>query len=186
MNFIEFAHLLSNKPLVKQAFTQLHSHPQINSNLLLYALWYGVNQRWRLFQPDIKTLIESIQPWHERILLALKRLPPHPPFIQGELATEINIAEQFEWQLISSSLLKFNFQNRSLKQQLHDTCYNIMNYCKAIRILINEKDHSAIILLLQAAFPNVLISKIIQACETIVHPETEKNRNFSQLSLNEF
>lgn len=195
MKFVEFAQELTYKPLVKRASEQLQSYPQLNINLILYALWHGASQRGRLSQQDIKTLLQAIHPWHERIFLALKRLAPNELSIQKklakelaqELAIEINVAEQFEWHLIEGSLFKLNYQKRSNIQQLNDACYNVLNYCKTIHVPINREEQNAIIKLLQATFPNLIHSKIIKTSEIIFNAATiENNRNFSQLSLEEF
>lgn len=185
MKFVDFSHSLINKPLAKQALAQLQSHASININLVLYTLWYGVSQRGRLLQEDIKIIVQSIHPWHERILLALKRLAVlNHPVIQKELITEITIAEQFERQLIADSLFKLNFKKRNMTQRINDACYNIINYYKTIRSPIHSDEQNAVIMLLQAASPQVITTKVTKISENFFnHISSEKHKSFYQLSM---
>ena len=181
-NFVYFSKTLASHSSATQVLEQLNKNHVLNSNLILYALWYGQSQQGRLRKRDIHQLIHSICPWHERILLALQRLNnnPHLPHtIVAAIKKEVLIAEQIERELISDALFKFSPHKRNSVQQLNDACHNIALYCKALNISIDNNDQYAFIALLQTAFPHLVPADIAEICTTTL----QENHANTQLSL---
>lgn len=182
--FVHFAQDVTKNLLVKEALMRLQLQHALNINLILYGLWYGLNQRGRLLKQDIKALLQSIHPWHERVLLALKRLGDRLPALHELIHTEIQTAENIERQLIADTLFKLNFQKRNPAQQLSDACHNVANYYKIMNTHVDPQDQQAIIDLLQAAFPNLIAAEITDACESSLGPAaSQPSGHYSQLPL---
>lgn len=185
--FVIFATTAIKNTSIKNALDFLQTQNHLNINLLLYALWHGLSQHGRLLKQDIKALLVSIHPWHERVLLPLKHLGEYIRAIQELVFPEIQAAENIERQLIANTLFKLRFQKRNPAQQLSDACYNIASYCKLMDVTMTPENQHTIITLLQTSFPNLIAAEITHAYESCLHPvSSETQGNFSQLTLNDF
>lgn len=181
--FLNFAQKITKNPLVKEVSVRLQCQPALNINLILYGLWYGLNQHGRLLKQDIKTLLQSIHLWHERVLLALKRSADRLPKLHKLMDVEISTAENIERQLIADTLFKLNFQKRNPVQQLNDACHNVANYY-VMNAQVDLQGQHAISVLLQAAFPNLIAPEITEACKSSLNLAiSQLNGHFSQLTL---
>jgi len=185
--FVTFSTSAIKNTLIKEPLTCLQHQYNLNINIILYTLWYGLSQHGRLLKQDIKALLQSIDFWHERVLIQLKRLAGYLPAIEELVLPELEAAENIERQLIANTLFKMNFQKRNPAQQLSDACHNVVSYCKIMNAHITSENQHAIIALLQASFPNLIAAEITHAYEhSLNHPaSTESQGNFSQLTLSD-
>lgn len=184
--FVIFAQEVTKNSLANDALARLQRQQVLNINLILYGLWHGLSQRGRIFKQDIKALLQAIRPWHELVLLSLKRIAGRLPRLDEWFAVEILAAENIERQLIADTLFKLNFHKKSPAQQLSDACHNIATYCKIVNAHVEPQDQNAIIILLQVSFPNLLATAITTACEAAFKPASHPLSNhFSQLALKE-
>ena len=193
-SFSAFAKQLAALSRVEKAIADLSQHQAININLILYALWCGLNQHGRLSKQNFKTLIASTQPWHERIYNALQRLvkqlASHQTATAKRLQSLIDIeyqqAEQIERTFIADTLLKLNHRKRNSAQQLSDACYNIANYYHVLRMTINAAEQAAIENLLNSSFTGLTQQDISNSCSTALQQSTStSDEAFTQLQLEE-
>lgn len=191
--FDTFAAALRQDEAVLSALDRLETQYPLNANLILYAIWYGRNQRGRLHKQDIKMLLQNANTWHERVVVALQRLKntvvnrKKMSSITEAVNKEIALVERVERCLIADTLLKLNHVRRNPAQQLSDACHNITHYCLALRIGINEEGKKSITALLQAAFPNLIAAEISDICENSLTPSLNSATDsyFSQLTLDD-
>ncbi len=187
--FIQFAKRLQSQTLIQQALFQLEKQSHIKANLLLYLFWIALSARGRLRKTHCQQLDAAIQPWHERILGALQNLQAAAQGsqknniqIQQLVQAEIAAANEIEQQLLAEAVI-LPIQIRNQTQKLNDACYNLVYYCKLSQHVLNADDHQALLLLLQAIFPELLQTDIYAALQQTIHNLKIPQKAFSQLQL---
>lgn len=195
-SFSQFAFYLSKQPNVTDALNLLHKkHIILNTNLILYTLWFAIAHRGRLQKQNFRTLQETIYMWDDRIVSALKRLlkkmqgghhakiRPKIQQVQQWLNEEIAQAEKIERQFLGEIFIKTKPIERSETQRLLDACLNLTNYFKFMQIRLDEFNQQALVVILQAVFPNLAAIDIIENLKRAVITIKINDHPYLQLSL---
>lgn len=171
---------------------ELETEFNINSNLVLYAIWFAKAQHGRLQKPYIKTLFTAVYNWHDYILVSLKRLlellqhtrlKPSAA-IKRMLEIEIQQAEYAEQQLLADVIVPLKFLRRNDIQKLSDACYNILNYIKCLQIPLKPTQANHFVTLLEQCFPHLSHHDITHTFKLMLDNEKLIPNNPAQLRLN--
>ena len=187
--FVDFVERLTLKTSVLTALKQLESQRVMNTNLILYTIWFAQNQYGRLLKQDFKKLLFAARPWHENVCLGLQRVRDivnqfHSDELSRVVETELKLSNQIEQHLIAEALLKFPSRRRNPLQQLGDACYSITNYYGILQLQANVEDRKSVDILLQEAFPHLMTDEIEQTCRNSLDEPAAKTP-FPQLRLEE-
>lgn len=187
--FIQFAHRLQSQTLVQQALIRLEEQCGLIANLVLHLFWIAQTAKGRLRKQHLQSLEAAIHPWHERILSALENLKSlaenakrNTADLQMLIQKEVMIANQVEQLLLAGAVI-LTTQQRNNAQKLNDACYNILYCCKLSQHTLNADDQQALLLLLQAVFPDFTQSDIYSALQQTMHNLKIPEKAFSQLEL---
>lgn len=166
----------------------LAKNHHINSNLLLFLIFYAKQQRGRLSQIQVKALLKAIGLWHMQIVNPLKYLHQRLLLLQNSekisahLDQDIFFAETIERSLLVDVMVSPPKYRRNAMQQFNDTCFNITLYFKYLQIQLNKEAMSHIMSVLKNIFPFLL--------EENEHLFTNKlsvsEKGFFQISIHDF
>lgn len=132
---------LLNRQSILKLLTSLQAQNHLNSNVFLYSVWYALTEHGRLRRPEFKKLQTVLHPWHERIVIALQQLADslnHSRAMQQWVAVEVEIANQFEQQMLAQAIISVKKSKRNSHQQLLDASHNLATYYKLMRISVDE------------------------------------------------
>lgn len=186
--FKDFIAGVQENHVVNSTLFNLKQHYQMNSNVVLFLLWFAEAKHGRITKKDLNALIVAVAHWHERVLLALRNFSSKisgeasMEWLQAWVETEIHVADQMEQQFLTEAL---DYKNivRSSQQQLADACHNLMSYCKFLKIQLDANSQKQIIQLLSQIFPNISLQNIHKIYEAALLQLTHIPHTGAQLSL---
>lgn len=166
--FWTFSQQLYKKKEVEQALMLLQYQFGLNANVILFFCWFSFNGQGAFSQAKVRELLLRIRPWHERVVLPLRRLRDRlKPFVdtlpwakgvrQAILLEELE-AEHAEQLLISEFFSYEDYRIKSAPQKASDIFRSLSAYCRMIRIDLDAAGCDAI-----AAILAVIFSKIPSA-----------------------
>lgn len=170
--FWNFSTKIYRYPIVEENLLVLQNERGLNVNVILFCCWYALNDQGRLSKNELRQILVSIQPWHERIVTPLRRLRQQLKSInqsrwqaiRSEIMQHELIGEQIE-QLIL--LEKFVYKTRPLRsnvQKIVDICKNIVTYCQLLHAFLDSRDCRNISNILTAIFPKIDPEDILRYC----------------------
>jgi len=161
--FCTFIEQIQAQPLVNNALLSLQQRLQLNINVLLFCCWVAERGLKPLNKTELRDILLIISPWHNQIVLALKKLRKHlsqqvskPTLykISKLIMAKENAANQIEQMILSDIMLKPG-ANRTPEQRFADACKNITVYCKELPNGMDQQDTEAIKQLLTTIFPHI-------------------------------
>jgi len=163
MLFCKFVKQVQAQNQVKNALIGLQQRLNLNVNILLFCCWTAQIGHKQMNKKDILDILAAISPWHEKIVLALKKLRKRAqqettkPTLRkiSKLILEKEIAaNQIEQKILCDIMIKPACKY-SKTQKFITACKNITNYCKELRNGMDHQDTEAIKCLLSTIFPNI-------------------------------
>ena len=152
-DFCTFAEQLQANSEIMPIFTNFQKRLQLNSNLILFCIWFAATGQKRLTKHDTQHLITTVLNWHEKITEALENLQHKAPDnIQANIAKTIETANQQEQLMLAQAITKECF-SRTSQQKSADAYKNIETYCQVMSIIANQKDMELVTDLLAQVFP---------------------------------
>lgn len=161
--FCTFVKQLQAQPEVNNALLSLQQRLQLNINMLLFCCWIAEKGLKPLNKKELRDILAMIAPWHNQIVLALKKLRKRLPQqiskptlhkISKLIIAKETLANQIEQMLLSDIMLK-PVAKRTPEQRFADACKNITVYCKELPNGMDQQDTEAIKQLLCAIFPYI-------------------------------
>jgi uncharacterized protein (TIGR02444 family) len=161
--FCTFIKQIQAQPLVNNALLSLQQRLQLNINVLLFCCWVAERGLKPLNKTELRNILAIISPWHNQIVLALKKLRKHlqqqvskPTLykISKLIIAKEKMANQIEQMILSDIMLK-PVTNRTPDQRFTDACKNITVYCKELPAGMDQQDTEAIKQLLMSIFPYI-------------------------------
>jgi uncharacterized protein (TIGR02444 family) len=192
--FCTFIKQIQAQPLVNNALLSLQQRLQLNINVLLFCCWVAERGLKPLNKTELRNILAIISPWHNQIVLALKKLRKHlqqqvskPTLykISKLIIAKEKMANQIEQMILSDIMLK-PVTNRTPDQKFTDACKNITVYCKELPAGMDQQDTEAIKQLLMSIFPYIDTEQITAYWGRSFHKS--KNYNpflYSQTELND-
>ena len=180
-----FVRDLPRRNAMQSLLISLQANYHLNANVLLYCLWFALTEQGRLRRPEFKKLEAALHPWHERIVLALQQLVDslgHSAHCQQWVAAEVEIANQFEQQMLAQMLPGAKKLRRNLNQQLQDASYNLVAYYKIMRIYVDGHIRSDTLEILRCCFDSPE-QQIVQSLEQALTAACLDDTGFTQLAL---
>lgn len=184
--FPHFVQDLPRRQFANELLASLTAENPLNSNVLLYCVWFALTERGRLRRPEFKKLEMVLHPWHDRIVVELQRLGKSlQPFrsMQQWVNEEIDFANQLEQKMLGEALLSVKKSRRNHQQQLADASHNLAIYYKVMRIPANETIHQATLNILRLFFTDFLDQEISQSFDHALNAARLEDTGFTQLSL---
>lgn len=168
--FWTFSLQLYKKKEVEQALLLLQYHYGLNANVILFCCWYSFNGQGALSQAKVRELLLRIRPWHERVVLPLRRLRDRlKPYVdrvkwakgvrQAILLEELE-AEHAEQLLMSEFFSYEDYRIKSAPQKASDIFRSLSAYCRMIRIDLDASGCDAIAMILSVIFSKIPMSEL--------------------------
>ncbi len=161
--FCTFVKRLQAQPLVNNTLLSLQQRLQLNINVLLFCCWIAERGLKPLNKKELRDILAVISPWHNQIVLALKKLRKclqqqvSKPTLHkiSKLIIEKEITANHIEQMILNDIMLKSIAKRSPEQRFADACKNITVYCKELPNGMDHQDTEAIKQLLCAIFPYI-------------------------------
>lgn len=175
--FWHFSLAVQEQEMAKQALLALQNKHGLNINLLLFCCWHAATNQGQLHKQEIKLLLNTIENWHESIVLKLRtiheRLKPSNQIWANNARQEILAVEQMgehiEQLMLIDMYSKKTPRNRRSPQQLAaNACQNIGAYAAVLYINLDQHDCALAAHLLKACFPEITNLEINHFCKAIL------------------
>lgn len=168
--FWTFSLQLYKKKEVEQALLSLQYDYGLNANVILFFCWYSFNGQGALSQAKVRELLLRIRPWHERVVLPLRRLRDRlKPYVdrvkwakgvrQAILLEELE-AEHAEQLLMSEFFTYEDYRIKTAPQKASDIFRSLSAYCRMIRIDLDANGCDAIAMILSVIFSKIPMSEL--------------------------
>ncbi len=178
--------------VVEDSLIRLQNERGLNVNVILFCVWYGLIDQGRLSKAQLKLVLSSIQPWHERIVLPLRRLRQQieikgvEPWITiRKQVLENEIASEHVEQLLLVE--NFAFKERTIRnnfQKMIDICKSISSYCQLLQIFLDHNDAQTICSILCTVFSKIDQGVILRYCmDHLIEKELKSLNLMAQLPL---
>lgn len=171
--FWKFSVKFYREPSVEQCLLTLQNERGLNVNVILFCCWYALGDQGRLSKVDIKQILGSIHPWHDRVVVPLRRIrrllkskASNPTWC--DLATEVLeqelFAEQIEQLILLENIVFKTYSVKTSLQRVIDICKSMAAYCQAIQIMFDARDCELLTQILQTLFPKIDQKNILRYC----------------------
>ena len=184
--FPTFVRDLPHRQSIYQLLASLQAQNHLNSNVLLYCVWFALSEQGRLRRPEFKKLETVLHPWHDRIVVALQQLTnslADSRTMRQWIAVEADIADQFEQQMLAQAFSTVKKSRRNALQQLTDACHNLATYYKVMRINADENIYRTTLKILHLLFVDCTDAQITQSFDQALNAARLDDSGFTQLSL---
>jgi uncharacterized protein (TIGR02444 family) len=180
-------------PSVKSALLKLQNERSLNVNIILFCCWYSFCGQGRLAKTELGQLLQAIYPWHERIVMPLRRLrqnlnkhyvqkPDKKLLYDESLETEV-FSELIEQHMLAQAIVFQTKPIRTTVQKITDTCKNIIAYSQKIQITMEVGDHIEVAEIISAIYPQIENESIVQCCQQLFTTKDSNGSMASQLPL---
>jgi len=149
--FCKFATELYEQPKAKEILRDMQQRLGLNPNLIMFCCWVANNGQKQISKNEMHHIITVILPWHEYIVLNLrktrKKLSTNNLFLDKliEIETKANNSEQI---MLTEMLIK-SCHDRTMLQKFNDAYKNINMYFKTMRLTVYEQEANMITKLLE-------------------------------------
>lgn len=177
---------LPHRSQIYYILTQIQARNPLNTNVLLFSIWFAVTEQGRLRRPEFKKLEAVLHPWHERIVEALQQLADslnQTRLLLQWVAAEVDTANQFEQQMLAQALPVTKKSRRSTQQQLIDASHNLVTYFKTMRIHVDDNVREYTLQILRLFFRDCPEDQITQTLDQAINAARLEDSGFMQLSL---
>lgn len=184
--FPTFVRDLPYRQSIYQLLAALQTQNHLNSNVLLYCIWFATSEQGRLRRPEFKKLETVLHPWHDRIVTALRQLTHalnDSRTLRQWAAVEADIADQFEQQMLAQTFAIMKKSRRNMAQQLSDVCHNLATYYKVMRINADDHIYRTTLKILYLLFVDCTEAQIAQSFDQALNVARLEDSGFTQLSL---
>jgi len=176
---------LPHRSVIQQILSQLQAQTYLNGNVILYCIWFALSEQGRLRRPEFKKLQAALHPWHERVVMALQQLADQVNSLRSGkqwVNTEIEVANQFEQQMLSQALPVVKKARRIHNQQLQDAGHNLVTYFKTMRLSVTDELRAETLKILRLFFQDCSDAQITHALDQAINA-ARIDDGFVQLSL---
>ncbi len=167
-SFTDFVADLKADHKVQLSLDSLKNAYAINENMLLFSIWYAHREYGRLKKTNIQSLLDSLHPWHERVLASLDDMQTmikrhsgaHPKADQFKSLLEPILieADSIEQNLLVESLRGIMSKSKTEKARYNDACANITTYAQAISMRFDTRDIQLLNVILHKVFATLIES----------------------------
>lgn len=170
--FWNFSLSFYRKRQVEESLLQLQRRYGFNVNVVLYLLWYAQIGQGGLTQKKIRALLTLIAPWHNKVVLPLRRLrnqlTREHELYRSILEEELN-AEHIEQTLMYEKLWIVDPKVRSQSQKVVDSCRSLASYCFLAHAKAENEMAILVVDLLCALYPTLPREDIEQVTAERLH-----------------
>lgn len=194
-HFCTFVKQIASQNHTKSILLNLQQRLKLNINILLFCCWVAQTGHKQFNKKDIQNVSTAILPWHEQIVLALKKLrkylqqnttKPISHKISNLILEKEIIANQIEQLILADTIMRPSYR-RSITQKFTDACKNITVYCKESRAGMDQQDIETIKQLLSQIFPTIDHKQISAHWGTSLTKNKKHNvPSYTQFELDEF
>lgn len=168
--FWTFSQQLYKKKEIEQALMLLQYHFGLNANVILYFCWFAYNGQGAFNQTTVRELLLRIRPWHERVVMPLRRLRDRlKPFVdtiswaksvrQSILLEELE-AEHAEQLMISEFFSYEDYRIKTAPQKASDIFRSLSAYCRVVRIDLDASGCDAVASILSGMFSKIPLNEL--------------------------
>jgi uncharacterized protein (TIGR02444 family) len=168
--FWTFSLQLYKKKEVEQALLLLQNQFGLNANVILFICWFSFNGQGAFSQSKVRELLLRIRPWHERVVLPLRRLRDRlKPYVdkvswakgvrQAILLEELE-AEHAEQLLISEFFTYEDYRIKSAPQKASDIFRSLSAYCRISRVDLDAIGCDAVAAILSVIFSKIPLAEL--------------------------
>lgn len=177
---------------IEESLITLQNERGLNVNVILFCCWYALCDQGRLSKSALKQILISIQPWHDGIVLPLRRIrrqlktttKPSLLEIYREVSSHELVAEQVEQLIMIENVTYETKAVRTNFQKIIDICKNISTYCHLLQIFLDAKDCWHICTILVTLFSKIDQEDILRYCmEHLIEKELHSWQLTAQLPL---
>lgn len=177
--FWDFSVAYYQQPGVAEQLLFLQRQYGFNVNLILYFFWQAMLGEGGLSQKKVHKLIVIVAPWHNKVVLPLRRLrdtlkkqsanEPNYAELKKELGQEELRAERFEQLILYQQVWIDRGRARSSTQKISDICRSVSSYCYLMRVKADEQLVQAVNALLHVLLPKSSPDKIAKISSERLH-----------------
>ena len=162
---------------VAEACLELQNTHQLDVNILLFCLWYGVSGRGKLSDKEIKKIICHVDIWHRDLVKELRKLrvmlkggmKNAPSELTESLRrslqkTEID-AEHIEQLMLATLIPGVGDDSRDSRKKIEETISNISSYFATFGT-VSTRDWKYLMVILQTVFPGQKLRPLPMEIET--------------------
>lgn len=177
--FWDFSIQFYRQKEAEAALLQLQREYGFNVNVILYFLWYASIGQGGLSQKKVRELLTEIAPWHNKVVLPLRRLrvklTNQHELYREILGEELN-AEQVEQTLMYERIWFVEAKSRSSAQKVSGICRSVASYCYLMRVKADAQLTGIINALCDILLPDLELDDIekISAERLHDHPKMTK------------
>jgi uncharacterized protein (TIGR02444 family) len=168
--FWTFSQQLYKKTEVEHALILLQYQFGLNANVILFFCWFSFNGQGAFSQSKVRELLLRIRPWHERVVLPLRRLRDRlKPFVdtvdwakgvrQAILLEELE-AEHAEQLMISEFFSYEDHRIKSAPQKAADIFRSLSAYCRMSRVDLDAVGCDAVAAILSIIFSKIPLAEL--------------------------
>lgn len=191
--FWKFSIKIYSQPEIEKTLLVLQQERGLNINILLFCCWYSFSDQGKLGRGQLKKMLLNIQPWHERIVLPLRRIRQqlksqlHHSWVAGvrkEICEHELFAEQVEQYILLDDFVYEAKPIRTTLQKITDICKSIATYCHLVHVFLDIRDCESISRLLGTIFSKIDREDILRYCmDHLVVKELHTMNLSAQLAL---
>lgn len=192
--FWDFSLQLYHNDIVARALLMLQQNFSLNANLILYFCWHAFNGQGSLNLTRVRDILLRIRPWHERIVMPLRRirerLKPHVETVlwvknvrQSVFLEELE-AEHAEQLLIAESGAFDPQTEKTPSQQCADICRSMVAYCRVMRTDLDSQACDAVAAILSVMYSQLPEQSLLKLCrKRLQHRRRREGTTGTQLWL---
>lgn len=178
--------------MIRQTLTHLCEKYGLQQTMLLFQIWYAVNQHGRIKKNEIAKLYDATLYWHQQIvkelMIVAKEIDqakhPEALSLKHDIQETLHYSENIEQNFLTEALSFHKHSKRNRHQQLADASYNLFSYFKYEQVNLLSADQSTLCIILHAAFSDLSGPEIIAAIEhAIANQGVKQPHSFQQYSL---
>lgn len=156
-SFSEFCSHIIQEPEVIAAMGHLETaHPWYPS-VMLFIAWHIKQHYGRFSQAELKSLHQSVQTWHERVVYTLRMLyKTSQSHLDQDCLDQLKklceLGFSYEVTLLENKRLGHKIRIKQDGHLASDVCHNILLYAKLLQSKLNADDAKAIKIFIQHVF----------------------------------
>lgn len=190
--FWRFSVRIYSQTHVKNSMLTLQNERGLNVNVLLFCIWYGSTDQGRLSKLQFRNLLNTIQHWHDQIVVPLRRTRQRLKSVDSngwqDIRQEIGqheiVAEQIEQLIMLENLVLSSKPAKNNVQRIVDICKNIATYYHVMHISCDARDSELVAGVLHTLFPKIDQKNILRYCmQNLVVKELQSVKLKAQLLL---
>ncbi|MDF1721281.1 MAG: TIGR02444 family protein [Minwuia sp.] len=168
----DYATRVYGRGRAQEACLAMQDRHGLDVNVLMFCCWVASSGRGRFRDGELEHALQAVDRWHDHVIGNLHQLKlflkggvaPAPKTLSDDLRrvvveSELH-AEHVEVLMLHTSLTRVGTGTFDRVQQIEDSLANLFRYFTLINVDTDDRDLSALIEILIAAFPDELPGRI--------------------------